>query len=147
MRYIPKLSKKTKERLKQAGWSEHRKIDITVIKDTLQKRGFIISSENEQFLSSFMNLELVYPNGECLFEFKVLNYSIKHFEKFYPLIGKEFILIGSIRNYYIDLLLATDNSMFASTDDQVFLIGNNLDEGINFICESSLKSKWELKPL
>ncbi|MDM5186269.1 SUKH-3 domain-containing protein [Bacillus sp. DX4.1] len=119
-----KISNKTIEELKKAGWYEGRKIDISENVKFLEERGFEIFESAKKFMEEFgelrINVEKIWPDGlviskhtTCIKEvIGVLDSSCFGLEKF---IDDKVIPVGSLYNFEIDLYISESGRIFEST--------------------------------
>ncbi|MBJ8107370.1 MULTISPECIES: SUKH-3 domain-containing protein [Bacillus cereus group] len=136
-----KISNKTIEELKKAGWYEGRKIDISENVKFLEERGFEVFESAKKFMEEFgelrINVENIWPDGlviskhtTCIKEvIGVLDSSCFGLENF---IDDKVIPIGSLYNFEIDLYISESGRMFKS----IGWVGDNVLEALeNVILE------------
>ena len=119
-----RISNKTIEELKKAGWYEGRKIDISENVKFLEERGFEVFESAKKFMEEFgelrINVEKIWPDGlviskhtTCIKEvIGVLDSSCFGLENF---IDDKVIPIGSLYNFEIDLYISESGRIFEST--------------------------------
>ncbi|PEJ66356.1 hypothetical protein CN680_28235 [Bacillus pseudomycoides] len=120
-----KISNKTIEELKKAGWYEGRKIDISENVKFLEERGFEVFESAKKFMEEFgelrINVETIRPDGSktisehttCIKEvIGVLDSSCFGLEDF---IDDKVIPVGSLYNFEIDLYISESGKIFEST--------------------------------
>ncbi|MDI6533840.1 SUKH-3 domain-containing protein (plasmid) [Bacillus mycoides] len=136
-----RISNKTIEELKKAGWYEGRKIDISENVKFLEERGFEVFESAKKFMEEFgelrINVEKIWPDGlfiskhtTCIKEvIGVLDSSCFGLENF---IDDKVIPIGSLYNFEIDLYISESGRMFKS----IGWVGDNVLEALeNVILE------------
>ncbi|MED1042822.1 SUKH-3 domain-containing protein [Bacillus mycoides] len=138
-----KISNKTIEELKKAGWYEGRKIDISENVKFLEERGFEVFESAKKFMEEFgelqFNVESIWPDGvtkeisehtTCIKEvIGVLNSSFFGLEDY---IDEKVIPIGSLYDFEINLYISESGRMFKS----IGWVGDNVLEALeNVILE------------
>ncbi|SFK07597.1 MULTISPECIES: SUKH-3 domain-containing protein [unclassified Bacillus (in: firmicutes)] len=120
-----KISNKTIEELKKAGWYEGRKIDISETVKFLEERGFEVFESAKKFMEEFgelrINVEKIWPDGckdiskhtTCIKEIiGVLNSSFFGLEDY---IDEKVIPIGSLYDFEINLYISESGRIFEAT--------------------------------
>ncbi|MGE7875605.1 SUKH-3 domain-containing protein [Bacillus paramycoides] len=138
-----KISNKTIEELKKAGWYEGRKIDISENVKFLEERGFEVFESAKKFMEEFgelqFNVESIWPDGvtkeisehtTCIKEvIGMLNSSFFGLEDY---IDEKVIPIGSLYDFEINLYISESGRMFKS----IGWVGDNVLEALeNVILE------------
>ncbi|MGE7875606.1 MULTISPECIES: SUKH-3 domain-containing protein [Bacillus cereus group] len=121
-----KISNKTIEELKKAGWYEGRKIDISENVKFLEERGFEVFESAKKFMEEFgelqFNVESIWPDGvtkeisehtTCIKEvIGVLDSSCFGLDDF---IDDKVIPIGSLYDFGLNLYISESGRIFEST--------------------------------
>ncbi|MEK0224260.1 SUKH-3 domain-containing protein [Bacillus proteolyticus] len=120
-----KISNKTIEELKKAGWYEGRKIDISETVKFLEERGFEVFESAKRFMEEFgelrINVEKIRSNGSktisehttCIKEvIGVLDSSFFGLEDY---IDEKVIPIGSLYDFEINLYISESGRIFEAT--------------------------------
>ncbi|MED0946461.1 SUKH-3 domain-containing protein [Bacillus mycoides] len=121
-----KISNKTIEELKKAGWYEDRKIDISENVKFLEERGFEVFESAKKFMEEFgelqFNVERIWPDGvtkdiskhnTCIKEvIGVLDSSCFGLEDF---IDDKVIPVGSLHDFGLNLFISESGRLFKST--------------------------------
>ncbi|EEM08267.1 hypothetical protein bmyco0003_49790 [Bacillus pseudomycoides] len=120
-----KISNKTIEELKKAGWYEGRKIDISENVKFLEERGFEVFESAKKFMEEFgelrINVEKIRSNGSktlsehttCIKEvIGVLDSSCFGLDDF---IDDKVIPIGSLYDFGLNLYISESGRIFEST--------------------------------
>ncbi len=125
----------TIKRLKEAGWNNDRKIDISAIKLKYKKIGLEMPNNVSEFLEKFGFLKIDPPDKKIFdvefdplkaigiltaeyFEECLLDYGV--YEKVFP--------IGTAREYNLDVLMTEKNTVFIFTDGCLCKAGSSVDE-------------------
>lgn len=140
---MSRFSKKALDKLKKSGWRNNRKVDISTVLNVAKKENCILTKNMIEFLHEFQGLKLAYNNGEELFDFTPYVYSItnKNCLLWSSLVGEAVFKIGVMSNSNYLILISESNKMYAFTsgENDIFIIGNSFDEGIDFILTYGLK--------
>jgi len=152
-----KLNENTKKRLLEAGWFEHRNIDISKIIELYKERGFKVSEQNAIFLKEFGLLEFELKGENALFsyvnhrnfnpikalgknlyrdslDYLVDEYDVPELEKVIP--------VGETENRNM-LLLCTENNIFYEyTDGCLVKCGNTVEEMLECLVGENCMPEW-----
>ncbi|MDO5106537.1 SUKH-3 domain-containing protein [Capnocytophaga sp.] len=144
---MARFTKKTYEKLTNAGWYHNRRVSID---DTLIKLSEINYEVNEtikDFLIEFDGINLEYSNGVQHFDFETRYtiYNIENFNLVNNLIGSHCLKVGAFCNNDLITAISENGEMFAlmlgnykAGGYRAFKIGEYIDEGIEFICHYGL---------
>lgn len=144
---MARFTKKTHEKLTNAGWYPNRRVPIndTIIK--LNEINYDINDTIKYFLIEFNGINLEYSNGVHHFDFdtKYTIYNIENFNLVNNLTSSYCLKVGAFCNNELITAISEDGEMFAlmlgnyrAGGSQAFKIGECIDEGIEFICHYGL---------
>ncbi|PHD05122.1 hypothetical protein COF46_27525 [Bacillus pseudomycoides] len=145
-----KISNKTIEELKKAGWYEDRKIDILENVKFLEERDFEVFESAKKFMEEFgelqFNVERFWPDGvtkdisehtTCIKEvIGVLDSSCFGLDDF---IDDKVISIGSLYDFGLDLYISESGRLFKSTG----WVGDNALEAFDNIILGKETVIWD----
>ena len=130
------MQKITIERLKQSGWEQNRKIDVSVIKNRFCGIGLEFPENVSKFLEEFgmlfINLPEMNDNDVNLNPINAIGVNVSHeyFEnclKDYG-IDEEVFPVGEICRGNLLLLMTKENRFYEFTDNCVIKAGESADE-------------------
>ncbi|MBL4898709.1 MAG: SUKH-3 domain-containing protein [Colwellia sp.] len=138
-----KLSKKSLDKLIRSGWNNKTRADVSGIVEQMKKDGFEPPFHLVQFLEQFYGVTI--ENGDA-FVIEYTRFSKDSCKLLESEIGKNVFPIGDIR--YSEFLLVVDESgcFYAARPSEIYCIGLDYTEGIEFLCNRSLK-EWNLKAI
>lgn len=149
------FSEKVKAALTDAGWYANRKINIEQYKKTLEKEGYQVPQQLQDFLTEFGGLRLKIPHfmditPELLKQYPMLKkynlpYEVLHFDVveaigipsefpigeediFEPRIGEEMIPFGEIFDGRYLLYMAPSGRIYARDGESILFLGDNYIE-------------------
>jgi len=138
------LSQLTRNILENAGWSPLRKIDIKSYEEALLADGYQINDSVRNFLSEFGGLEINHPAYRVQGEEDKSHFDpiraiggIYHetVEEYEKRVGENLVVIGEGYNGHLVFLISESGKVFGAYDDYLTLLGNNIIEALEAICE------------
>ncbi|AGX41808.1 SUKH-3 domain-containing protein [Clostridium saccharobutylicum] len=143
------ISNKTIEVLKNSGWYEGRKIDITENLEFLKERGFEVFESAKKFMEEFgelkINVEKIRKNGTtkvskhstCIKEtigvLNSLNFGLEEY------VNEKVMLIGSLYDFEIDLYISESGRIFKS----IGWVGDSVWEAFDNIINEKGTIIWD----
>jgi hypothetical protein len=114
------------EVLQKSGWREDRKVDQSLIVDSIHEEGYLILPRVIEFLQEFWGLKILFENKKNGLKNDDINFSFEeatHLEvpervngEYSKRTGKELCLIGSVYREYMVLVMANDGSVYGGYD-------------------------------
>lgn len=144
---MARFTKKTYEKLTDAGWHHNRRVSIDNTLMKLNEMNYDINEIIKDFLIEFNGINLTYSNGLEHFDFTTsyMNYNIGDFNLVNNLTGSCCLKVGYFANGELITAISENGEMFAlmlgnykAGGSQAFKIGEYIDEGIEFICHYGL---------
>ena len=149
------FSVKCQQYLLNAGWYSSRKIGTLKATLFLLFSGYKIIPYLNSFITEFGGLEINYKteNGaEFLFHFDIYkavrDFDIKWIKEDYlnRVNEKNLCVIGQAFSNHVTLMLSDSGKMYGGYDENLFLIGINVHDSIEFLCSGSSSIGLILKP-
>jgi len=136
---MQRFNKQTLLKLEKSGWKPNRKEDIQHILIKASKEEIDISSNIQSFLMEFTGLCLEYPNGQEPFDFAFYDFCFlsENINRLRAETEPSVIPFGVMYDGNYELSISDTGKIFALTSgyNDVFLLANNYDAGIAFICK------------
>jgi hypothetical protein len=137
------ISASTVQRLKSAGWTRDRAIDVKWMEAALRGEGYVVFDSVAKFLTAFGELRIAYQNYRdatvpdgCHFDAaRAAEHVFREQVSYWStLTDKELCPIGEAFNEHMTVVMAKDGSVYAGYDDHLVQLGRTGTEAIEALC-------------
>lgn len=140
----PVFSDTTCTLLREAGWSEDRKVDTQRVEDALRREGFPVHAAARRFLGRFAGLHIIYPNhrapgtthhldlGVGAFPPDVLEPDVMRAHTLR--VGSPLCYIGEAGSGFLSLLMDASGRVYSMNDDWLAWVGDSGCDAIEALC-------------
>ncbi|MFJ6267098.1 SUKH-3 domain-containing protein [Lysinibacillus xylanilyticus] len=139
---MERLSIKTREILKQSGWTTDRKKDISSQVKYLEDKGYIVFDCVKEALEQFCELKCIYEYNGNLEDFVIEpkvglgDLDRRHYKRYEVIIGDDLDVIGTAFRDNAVLYMSKVGEVYAIRDDYyIWKIGCDIYEALNNLCE------------
>lgn len=139
---MERLSIKTREILKQFGWTPGRKKDISSQVKYLEDKGYIVFDCVKDALGQFGELKCIYEYNGKLDDFVIDpeeglgDLDRRHYKRYEVIIGEDLVVIGTAFRDNAVLYMSKAGEVYAVRDDYyIWKIGCGIYEALNNLCE------------
>jgi len=139
---IERLTIKTKKILKQSGWIQERKKDISSPVKYLEDKGYVVFDCVREALEQFGELKCIYEYNGKLEDFVIEpkeglgDLNRRHYKRYEVIIGEDLVVIGTAFRDNAVLYMSKAGEVYAVRDDYyIWKIGCDIYKAINNLCE------------
>jgi len=139
---MERLSIKTKNILKQSGWTPDRKKEISSQVKYLEDKGYVVFDCVKEVLEQFGELKCIYECNGNLEDFVIEpkeglgDIDRRHYKRYEVIIGSDLVVIGTAYGDNAIMFMDKGGKVYGFHDDYyIWKLGDNIYDAVNNLCE------------
>ena len=136
------FSKQTRKLLERCGWFPNRQVNIDDLQAAMEQSGFDLAPPMEAFFKQFSGLECYESDGRMRFDLFIrLGWlrRAKNNALTSNLVGEPALSAGLFRNSMAEVLIGASGKLYGlSEDNDIYFLGHDMVEDMEFICQHGL---------